>query len=341
MQLGQLATDRRHADRVLEQPAGVDMVSFGCGRKRAHALPRLRVEHRADGGAQARMAQLRGEEVEEPVQLVRVAAHRRRERCGVGVRLFDRPHVELERVPESLDPAQDSYGVALGEPRVEELDVVPDPSLDPAGRVDELEREIVRARARPQPPLPRDRIDALHDAVFRELCNRRHRSILGPKAAGSVRLVARVRPFRAVRYDQAKAGPIEELVAPPYDVLAPEERARYLAENSHNVVHLTLPDDEERAAGLWRDWLAEGILVRDDEPALWWLEQDYVGPDGVARTRGGLVCALHVEPYSARVVLPHELTHAGPKEGRMRLLRALRAHVEPLFFLYEGWLQAP
>jgi uncharacterized protein (DUF1015 family) len=153
--------------------------------------------------------------------------------------------------------------------------------------------------------------------------------------------MARVRAFSAVRYDQAKAGPIEELVAPPYDVLGPEERARYLAENPHNVVHLTLPEDEERAAGFWRDWLAEGVLVRDDEPALWWLEQDYVGPDGVARTRGGLVCALHVEPYSARVVLPHELTHAGPKEGRMRLLRALRAHVEPLFFLYEGTLQGP
>jgi uncharacterized protein (DUF1015 family) len=153
--------------------------------------------------------------------------------------------------------------------------------------------------------------------------------------------VARVRPFNAVRYDETKAGPIEELVAPPYDVLGPEERARYLAESPYNVVHLTLPDDEERAAELWRDWLSKGVLARDDEPALWWLEQDYVGPDGVARTRGGLVCALHVEPYSARVVLPHELTHAGPKEGRMRLLRALRAHVEPLFFLYEGSLAGP
>src|SRR5262249_27572582 len=57
--------------------------------------------------------------------------------------------------------------------------------------------------------------------------------------------------------------------------------------------------------------------------------------------RGGLVCALHVEPYSAGVVLPHERTHAGPKEGRLRLLRALRAHVEPLFFLYEGVLDRP
>jgi len=153
--------------------------------------------------------------------------------------------------------------------------------------------------------------------------------------------VARVRAFKAVRYDERNAGPLDQLVAPPYDVLGPEERKHYLAESRYNVVHLTLPDDEERASSLWHEWLAEGVLVHDDEPALWWLEQDYVGPDGVERTRGGLVCALHVEPYSARVVLPHERTHAGPKEGRMRLLRALRAQVEPLFFLYEGALDRP
>jgi uncharacterized protein (DUF1015 family) len=153
--------------------------------------------------------------------------------------------------------------------------------------------------------------------------------------------VARVRAFEAVRYDEQRAGPLDGLIAPPYDVLDPDERGRYLAESPYNVVHLTVPDDERRAAALWRDWLEEGVLAREEEPALWWLEQDYVGPDGVARTRGGLVCALHVEPYSAGVILPHELTHAGPKEGRMRLLRAVRAHVEPLFFLYEGPLAGP
>ncbi len=153
--------------------------------------------------------------------------------------------------------------------------------------------------------------------------------------------VARVKAFRGLRYDERLAGPLDRLVAPPYDVLGPEERARYLAESPYNVVHLTLPEDEQRAASLWRDWQRDGVLARDEQPAVWWLEQDYVGPDGVARTRGGLVCALHVEPYSAGVILPHERTHAGPKEGRLRLLRALRAHVEPLFFLYEGSLEGP
>jgi hypothetical protein len=83
------------------------------------------------------------------------------------------------------------------------------------------------------------------------------------------------------------------------------------------------------------------VVASDDEPALWWLVQDYVGPDGVARSRHGLVGALHVEPYSAGVVVPHERTHAGPKEGRLRLLRALRAHVEPIFVLYDGALEGP
>ena len=69
--------------------------------------------------------------------------------------------------------------------------------------------------------------------------------------------------------------------------------------------------------------------------------QDYTGPDGVPRRREGLVGALRLEPYEAGVVLPHERTHAGPKEGRLRLLRATRTQVEPLFFLYEGSLAGP
>ena len=64
--------------------------------------------------------------------------------------------------------------------------------------------------------------------------------------------------------------------------------------------------------------------------------QDYVGPDGVARRRDGLVASLRVEPYETGAVLPHERTHAGPKESRLRLLRAAHAQLEPIFLLYDG-----
>ena len=144
--------------------------------------------------------------------------------------------------------------------------------------------------------------------------------------------MADVAPFRAVRY----AHPSAAVVAPPYDVVSPAERAVLAARDPHNVVHLTLNDSEEEAGRLFRAWLADGTLVRDEEPAVWALAQDYVGPDGVARTRRGLVASLRAEPYETRVVLPHERTHASTKEGRLRLLHAARAQIEPILLLYDG-----
>ncbi len=152
---------------------------------------------------------------------------------------------------------------------------------------------------------------------------------------GSSRM-AEVKPFRAQRYDEAKAGPLEQLVAPPYDVISPEERAKYLALSPYNVVHLTLPDDEEQAGRELAEWRPRGVLVRDGEPSFWFLSQDYTGPDGIARRRSGLVASLRAELYERGVVLPHERTHSGPKEGRLRLLRATRTQLEPIFLLYDG-----
>jgi uncharacterized protein (DUF1015 family) len=149
------------------------------------------------------------------------------------------------------------------------------------------------------------------------------------------RPVAEVKPFRAVRYGE-RAGPLESLVAPPYDVISAPEREQLAGRSPHNVVHLTLPSDESEAGRLWREWRDDETLVEEPDPAFWWLSQDYVGPDGVARTREGLVAALRAEPYENRVVLPHERTHRGPKEERLRLLREVQAQLEPLFFLYEG-----
>jgi uncharacterized protein (DUF1015 family) len=147
--------------------------------------------------------------------------------------------------------------------------------------------------------------------------------------------MAQIRPFRALRYSSV-AGPLDRLVAPPYDVISAEEREQYLALDPHNVVHLTLPDSEERAARELSEWQADGVLEREAESAVWALSQKYTGPDGVPRTRNGLVVTLRLEPYETRIVLPHERTHAGPKEGRLRLLRSTRTELEPIFLLHDG-----
>src|SRR5947199_2356496 len=148
--------------------------------------------------------------------------------------------------------------------------------------------------------------------------------------------MAEVKPFRAERYDESKAGPLEQLVAPPYDVISPEQRRDYLARSPYNVVHLTLPDDETQAGRDIAAWRDAGVLTRDEAPAYWFLTQEYVGPDGVERTRSGLAARLRAEPYDRGSVVPHERTHSGPKEGRLRLLRATRTQLEPIFLLYEG-----
>jgi uncharacterized protein (DUF1015 family) len=141
-----------------------------------------------------------------------------------------------------------------------------------------------------------------------------------------------VRPFKALRY---AGGPLDKLVAPPYDVISDEQRAGYLARDPHNVVHLTLPDSPEQAAADLAAWREEGAVV-EDEPAFWWVAQDYVGPDGVARTREGFAASVEAKPYAAGEVLPHERTHAGPKEGRLRVLRETRTQLEPIFLLYDA-----
>jgi uncharacterized protein (DUF1015 family) len=147
--------------------------------------------------------------------------------------------------------------------------------------------------------------------------------------------VATVAGFRALRYDSERAGPLSELVAPPYDVIDENARADYQRRSPHNVTHLTLAPDPESAGRALAEWRRDGVLV-EEPPALWWIAQDYVGPDGVARTREGIVGTVEASGYGEGQVLPHERTHAGPKEGRLKLLRATRTQLEPILLLYDA-----
>jgi uncharacterized protein (DUF1015 family) len=152
------------------------------------------------------------------------------------------------------------------------------------------------------------------------------------RRVGTLAAMADAKPFRAVRYAGA-AGPLADLVAPPYDAVDDAERAELYGRSPYNVLHVTLPDSAEEAGRLYRRWLAEGVLERDDDPAAWLAVESYVGPDGVPRERRGLIVSLPAEPYEAGTVLPHERTYAGIREDRLRLLRATRVQPEPVFLL--------
>jgi uncharacterized protein (DUF1015 family) len=159
--------------------------------------------------------------------------------------------------------------------------------------------------------------------------------------------VADITPLHALHYDIARTGGLAPVAAPPYDVIDAAERAELLARSPYNVVAIDLPQDPAggdpyaHAAATLRDWREQGIVVADPEPALWALEQDYLGPDGRRRTRHGLFARVRVEDYGPGRIRPHERTHPGPKEDRLRLTRATQANLSPIFSLYDGDAWSP
>jgi uncharacterized protein (DUF1015 family) len=146
-----------------------------------------------------------------------------------------------------------------------------------------------------------------------------------------------VAPFRGERY--VATDRVGALIAPPYDVIAPEERARYAARDLHNIVHLILPeapanaDKYARAAALLDAWHREGVLRADPADAVYVVAQDYALSSGERRTRLGMFAGVRAEPFGTRRVRPHEQTHAEPKADRLALLRATRTSLESIFLI--------
>ena len=147
-------------------------------------------------------------------------------------------------------------------------------------------------------------------------------------------------PFAGERY--AATERLSALIAPPYDVVAPDQRSRYAAQDPHNIVHVMLPeappgapgqDRYAAAAALLGSWRAERVLVSDPGESTYVLAQDFALPTGERRTRIGAFVAVSAEPYTTRRIRPHERTHAAPKADRLALLRATETNIESIFLL--------
>jgi uncharacterized protein (DUF1015 family) len=146
--------------------------------------------------------------------------------------------------------------------------------------------------------------------------------------------MADLQPLRTLRYEPSVVGSLDDVIAPPYDVIDAELRARLAARSPYNVVEIDLPPSYEQAAATMADWRQRGVLVREEEPAVWVLRQDYEAPDGERRTRTGVLARLRVDEYGPGRIRPHERTHPGPKEDRLRLTRATRTNLSPIFSLF-------
>ncbi len=156
--------------------------------------------------------------------------------------------------------------------------------------------------------------------------------------------MATIRPFQGLRFS-AVAGPLADLVAPPYDVISPDDREALAAKNPHNIVHLTIPesasDDRSkfvkyaRSAATLEEWRRDSVLALEGKPSFYRYTQTFDVPGLAALERTTLVTLIKVEPYDKGVVLPHEQTFPKHKEDRLRILEATRSHLECIFGLYE------
>ena len=151
-------------------------------------------------------------------------------------------------------------------------------------------------------------------------------------------------PFQGLRYNVEKAGNIADVIAPPYDVIKPEERIELEARHPTNIIRLILsqPQDSDndkdnqytRAAALLNQWIANKTLTQDPTPRYYIYDQSFHAPDGKQYTRRALIALVKLQPFENKVILPHEQTHAGPKIDRLNLMRTCHANLSPIFLLY-------
>jgi uncharacterized protein (DUF1015 family) len=156
--------------------------------------------------------------------------------------------------------------------------------------------------------------------------------------------MARVLPFVGTRYNPNAVEDVAKVMAPPYDVITPEQQNALYAASPYNVVRLILgketPGDDEynnkyhRAASFFQEWKREGVLINDPGKSLYVYQQEFTGSNGKRLVRTGVFAAVKVEDPAKGKIHAHEHTFEGPKADRLKLLRSTRCNLSAVFCLY-------
>lgn len=156
--------------------------------------------------------------------------------------------------------------------------------------------------------------------------------------------MADIQPFRGLRYSREKVGDLAQIITPPFDVISKEAQARYYERHPYNVIRLELGRQEPtdnilnnvytRAAVTLSEWRLEDILYQETLPGYYLYQQRFTY-GGQSYTRTSLLARVRLEPWSARIVLPHEHIRTKDKEDRLNLLRACSTNLSPIMCMYE------
>ena len=151
--------------------------------------------------------------------------------------------------------------------------------------------------------------------------------------------MAEIKAFKGMRFTQ-KAGSIEDVTCPPYDIISEKQRADFLSCNPHNVIRLELPKDGENpydtASEILNNFLSEDILKCDMDEGLYIYELSFLSQveNGEPKSLCGLICRVRIEEFENNVVLPHEETLSKAKEDRLNLMKATNCNFSQIYSLY-------
>ncbi len=156
--------------------------------------------------------------------------------------------------------------------------------------------------------------------------------------------MAEIIPFRGLLYDVSKVS-IEEVLAPPYDIITPEHKESLYAKSPHNVVRIDFGKEEigdngidnkyTRAKKCFDGWIKDGVLIRSPRPSFFAYEIAYT-IHGMRKRTLGFLCLVKLEELGKGSIYPHECTHSKPKQDRLDLLKACEANTSPIFSLYKS-----
>lgn len=148
--------------------------------------------------------------------------------------------------------------------------------------------------------------------------------------------MAQISSFKGMRFNTEKAGEIDKLCCPPYDIISEEERLAFIDNNEHNIIRLEKPTGDDpytTARDILKKWEDEGILIREDKPALYIYEEEFTAY-GKRNAIKGIICRLKLEEFSRGIVLPHEFTLSKAKEDRLNLMKATNCNFSQIYGLY-------
>jgi len=152
-----------------------------------------------------------------------------------------------------------------------------------------------------------------------------------------------IKPFKAIHYNPNKIDDFSKVVCPPYDVISKEQQNQYHSLSPYNFIHLDLgwesPKDDEvnnkytRAQTTFEEWLAKGILMEDEKPAIYFYKQEYKIL-GQRHARLGFIALMKLQNEGESRIYPHENTQSAAKEDRFQLCCALKSHLSPIFVAF-------